>query len=105
MTRCGPFQSASQCDLSWFRGKFSVSNMGTPPSSFVILSVWNNGMRLRMQHLSFHNSAISRETRSNRQGMAEQEVRVVVVDSIPEGQQPCTASIQIFYHLKKKPSG
>lgn len=79
--------------------------MGTPSSSFVILSVWNNDMRLRMQNLPFHNSTISRETRSNMQGMAEQEVRVVAVDSIPEGQQPCTASIQISYHVKKKPSG
>lgn len=59
-------------------------------------------MRLRMQHLSFYSEAISRRTKSNMQGMAKQEARVLIIDSMLEKlQQIWTALIQISYYVKK----
>lgn len=69
---------------------------------FVILSAWNNDMRLRMQHPSFVNEAISRKTEFNMQGMTEQEAGVWGIDSILEKlQQFWTAPIQISCYVKK----
>ena len=67
---------------------------------FVILSAWNNDMRLRTQHPSFYNETLSRKTEFNMQGMAEQEAGVWGIDSILEKLQQIWP-VQISYYVKK----
>lgn len=66
---------------------------------FVILSACNKDVRLRMQHLSFHNETVSRKTEFNMQGMAEQEAGVWGIDGILEKLQQIWP-IQISYYVK-----